>query len=122
VDEVSVRHIGNAADRAKFAFELVAKKYSNESVSDEEARIYSARRCVIGATKAEVLDVIFGKRKLLAKRVVEAAYDACIPDIDGPPNTVWGLVQGVTRVSQMTKYADARNEMDKAAGKLLQLV
>jgi hypothetical protein len=43
------------------------------------------------------------------------------PDQDGDPNTVWGMVQGVTRYSQSLPHADKRTELDRAAGKLMQI-
>jgi len=37
------------------------------------------------------------------------------------PETVWGMVNGMTRFSQMLPCADKRNEIDRAAGKLLKM-
>jgi len=38
------------------------------------------------------------------------------------PRTVWGYVQGLTRLSQRTPWQDARLVLDTAAGRLLATV
>ena len=38
-----------------------------------------------------------------------------------PPVTAWGFCHGLTRFSQSTPYADERNRLDMAAGKILQI-
>ena len=122
VVEVGIRHVGGA--RGKWDNWLsVINRYANESVSDIEAKIASCKVKVIAATKEEVLDALFGKRRGhgLALSTLEAGYDAVKPEEDGDPNTVWGFVQGLTRFSQTTPYADKRNEIDRAAGKILDL-
>ena len=119
--EISVRHVGNASERfGNFAFEL--KRYSEESASDEEAKIASAKRVTIAATKEQVLDKLFGIRSLgLSRKALDAGYDAALPEQDGSPNTQWGIVQGLTRHSQTLQYADARTQLDRAAGKILEI-
>lgn len=37
------------------------------------------------------------------------------------PGSVWGIVGGLTRLSQQSEYADKRVEIDQAAGKVLQI-
>ena len=64
--------------------------------------------------------MLFGKRSLgLSRKTIEASYDACMPEQDGDPLTVWGWVQGATRHSQTIKYQDERMKLDRAAGKVL---
>jgi hypothetical protein len=38
---------------------------------------------------------------------------------DGPPGSVWGMVNGITRLSQREPWADVRTALDRAAGRLL---
>jgi len=121
VVEFSARHVGTVRDRIA-DFEVEIKKYANESTSDLEAQIKSAHRKQIAATKDGVLDFLFGKRSIgLTRKTLEAAYDAVIPDQDGFPNTVWGMVQGLTRHSQTVPYADKRTEIDKASARILRI-
>jgi IS1 family transposase len=122
VMEFEARHVGNVRDKVKL-FDMQLRKYAEESVTEDAAGIKKAARKIIAATKEEVLDLLFGKRTLaLSRKVLEAGYDAVVPEQDGNPNTVWGMVQGLTRFSQTLQYADARTQVDKAAGRIMDLV
>lgn len=119
VTELALTHRGNIRERLQ-AWDVEIKRYLNESATEDEARIVDARRKLIAATKDEVLDALFGKRiPALTRKVIEASYDAVIPEQDGDPRTVWGIVQGITRHSQTVPYADQRTDIDRAAGRLL---
>lgn len=117
--DLSVRHVGNA--RARWAgYYAEVKKYADEGTGQLEQKIAASQSRIIAGTKPEVLDAIFGKRiNGLTKANIEGGYDAVRPDQDGNPNSVWGFVQGLTRFSQTLKFADARAELDRAAGKLI---
>lgn len=117
--EISIRHVGNARRRWN-VYAAAIKQYADESASEEEARIASAKYKLIAATKEEVLDALFGKRSVgLSRKTLEAGYDAVVPDQDGDPNSVWGFAQGLTRYSQTVPYADERTVIDRAAGRIL---
>lgn len=119
VKQVSVRHVGDASERAFEGLEIELTKYANESASDVEAKIAQARKFVLkGKTKEEVLDFIFSMRILTRQDAVKA-YDAVQPDVDGAPYTAYGFAQGITRISQESKNAETRTELDRAAGKVL---
>lgn len=119
--EISARHVGNVRERIS-EFEVAIKKYANESTSDLEATIKAAHQKVIASTKEGVLDFLFGKRSIgLTRKTLEAAYDAVVPSQDGDPNTVWGMVQGLTRHSQTIPYADKRQDVDKASARILKI-
>lgn len=119
VTEVSAVHVGSVRDRLQEYF-LTARKYLDTSAAADEQAIASAKTKRIAATKEELLDALFGKRSLgLSRKTIEAGYDAVQPEQDGDPLTVWGMVQGLTRASQATPYADVRIEADRAAGRLM---
>jgi hypothetical protein len=122
VTNISVRHIGHsAAYKMDKAFRAELIRYSNESASDEEAKIAKARTFTFGKTKEEVLDTLFGKRHLgITKKNLQAAYESTEqhPE-DGAPNTAWGMSNGITRISQLTPYGDKRNDLDAASGRIL---
>ena len=119
--EFSARHVGNVRRQLqRFDFEI--KRYANESISDLEGQIQAAHRKMIESTKEGVLDFLFGKRSLgLTKKVLEAGYDAVIPEQDGDPRTVWGMVQGLTRHSQTIPYADKRQAIDQASARVMKI-
>lgn len=120
VVDLSLYHVGNVRDKMQL-FAARVRQYAESSPSDEEAQIERARHKIIAGTKEQVLDAIFGKRQLgLSRKTVGAGYDAVKVEEDGPANTVWGLVQGLTRHSQTIPYADQRTEIDRAAGRVLE--
>lgn len=124
VSELRIVHRG-AADR-RFAYQLAAelKVYANQAASIEEARIVEAKSCILGDTKDEVLDRLF-KGNVLPRKGLEKAYEYAEIEADthaaGSPRTAWGFAQGITRLSQDTQFADKRNEIDRAAGRVLEM-
>jgi hypothetical protein len=119
--DISVRHVGSARQRwGLYAAQI--RRYAESSVSDEQAKIARAKGKIIGATKEQVLDALFGIRSVgLSRAVLEAGYDAVVESEDGPANTQWGIVQGLTRHSQTIPYADGRTRVDRGAGKLMEV-
>jgi hypothetical protein len=124
IAEVRLVHRGDIRERWNEATAQV-KRYFDGAASLDEAR-FATTMVQIGGTKDEVLDRIFGLRKSLpqgtSRKLLEAGYDAVVPDEDGSPKTVWGLAQGLTRYSQTIGYADERQMVDRVAGKVLDLV
>lgn len=125
VKEIRVVHVGNnAGGRAAEALEVQLKEYADESASDIEAKIKTARTIVFGTDKAEVVETLYSKH-VATQAVLEAAYDAAVehPEDSGncDPKSAWGMAQGMTRMSQLSAYMDKRVELDKAAGRILDL-
>jgi hypothetical protein len=125
VHEIRVRHIGQGTlGRVARQFSAELRRYLDAS-PEEERGIVAARRMVLGSTKDEVLAALGKYIKAhsipLPKTTLSAAYDVAVDHSDwyGSPNTVWGSVAGLTQLSQAGEYADDRNAMDRAAGKLL---
>ena len=117
--EINVRHVGDARQRWGH-YDAELRRYLNQGASEDEAVISSARSVKIGDTKEQVLDRLFGMRSLnLPRKTLEAGYEAVVPSQDGSPDTVWGMVQGLTRHSQTVPYADTRTAIDSAAGRIL---
>lgn len=120
VVEFSVRHVGSAREKWT-TFAVQAQRWLDESANEDERRIAESKTRMIAGTKEDVLDAIFGKRAVgLSRKTLAAGYDACKEEEDGDPRTVWGIVQGLTRHSQTTPYADERTRIDRAAGKIME--
>jgi hypothetical protein len=119
--EINVRHVGDARNRwGRYDAEL--RRYLNQGAEEDEEKISAARTVKIGDTKEQVLDRLFGIRAVnLPRKTLEAGYDAVVPQQDGSPATVWGMVQGLTRHSQTVPYADTRTTIDTAAGRILSI-
>lgn len=120
VAEISLRHVGDI--RQKFDDARVrVRRYLDGAASLEEARFEELQMPIAG-TKEEVLDKLFGLRSIgLPRKTLAAGYDAVVPEEDGDPNSRWGMVQGLTRHSQEVPYADERTQLDRAAGKILEV-
>lgn len=113
------RHVGKIDEKIARTVSVELTKYSDQSANDEEGRIVKARTFVLAKTKDETLDMVFAMRiPALSRGILTKSYDRA--QVNGyDPNTAWGLVQGITRVSQDTAYADDRTMLDRAAGKVM---
>lgn len=119
--EISVRHVGKARDRWH-GYEAELHNYASTTATADEAKIAAAKRCMIGDSKEQVLDRLFGMRSVgLSRKTLTAGYEAALLEIDGDPRTIWGMVNGLTRHSQKTQFADERFNIDRAAGRLMEV-
>ena len=130
--EVSVRHVGDVAGRFEVELSAALDTYANASARTDEERIRRARRTVLGQTDDDVLDAVFkaftktrkynlpsGLSVKMLRQAVAVAKEH--EDTDGSPYSVWGVVNGITRVSQLTPYTDDRTFLDRAASAVLTL-
>ena len=125
VREVRLRHRGDrilTADR-----EMVAqlRDYADTPAGVDEGMIRRARLHVLGDDREKTIDRVGGIRSLgLTRKEIEGAYESAIRwehAAKSPPTTAWGIVHGLTRLSQGERHADQRNRMDRAGGKILAL-
>lgn len=128
VHEIRIRHVGGDPFlRAIEGFETQLRVYADDA-PEEERKIKAARDLILGSTKEEVLEAVVkyarshGLNAINAKRVGEAQTIAeAKEDWYGNPRSLWGVVSGLTQASQATSYADTRAEMDRQAGKLIEM-
>ena len=120
VKQTRVRHIGKNVGTNWVAMIDAISKDAEVSASVIEGDIKRAQEMILGEGKDEIIELLFGKR-LLAKHQVASAYDLAeeYEAVHGNPRSVWGVVQGLTRLSQQQKFTDARTKIDLAAGKVL---
>lgn len=126
--EIRIRHVGrDPLRRAMRGLEVELRRY-HDGAPEEERMIVAARKHVLGGKKEDVLDALVkyvkGHSLPLSRGKLSEAYDVAADHTDwyGAPNTVWGMVAGLTHASQTTGYADDRATIDRAAGKLLEIV
>lgn len=125
VIEVKINHVGRARERVLFEDSEARQaivEYANRSTEKDVQRIVSARNMLVADTKLEVIDLLFKQRLPgLTKTVLESAYaiQERTPRY-GDPRSVWSVVNGITEASQKADYADARTEIDRSAGRLLE--
>jgi len=89
----------------------------------EEQLIARLHDTKVGDNKREVISRLFSK-KVAARAELEQAYEiAALHPEDGHkgPDTAWGMMQGLTRLSQQAGFTDQREAIDKAATKIAKL-
>ena len=127
VREIRVIHKGQPAQDWNRTLSLELRKYADQRTEKDAERIHVAKNYKLGNTKSEVVDTLFARRSLqIARRDLDAAYDYAITDCDvndssSDPRSVWGMVQGITTLSQRRPFADERMKLDAAAGRILSM-
>jgi hypothetical protein len=123
--EISVRHVGKAGDRAWHALTEQLKGYLDADASACVKRISAANKFSLGSDRETVVNNLFDNRKVkLTRDVLGNAFDLAVTlDSDRvDPTTAWGMVTGLTRVSQEEGYADRRVEIDSATAVVMGMV
>lgn len=133
VSEFSVRHVKGENVREGNTLRNGLRQWrtltaTTVDLGGIEGGIKSAREKVIAATKDDVLDAVFkfGKAKglnRLTRSTIDAAYTvAAETPRYGSPRSVWGMVNGLTEVSQKgSLHTDSRNELDVQAGRVMEM-
>lgn len=124
VTEIRIPHRGSIRERffggTDSAFRRLAA-YAESSARETEQGIRRLRERSIAATTEDTVDAVMAKRiPGLTKGAISAAIEIAeqTPRY-GNPLSPWGLVQGLTEVSQKQAYAGSRTALDRAAGKVL---
>ena len=86
----------------------------------DQTRILRAISQELGPTRDAVLDAAVQRLDLSQKQAGEAYTLA--EQHEANPRSVWGYVQGLTRLSQRTPWQDGRFALDRAASRLLTTV
>jgi hypothetical protein len=74
----------------------------------------------LGPTRDAVLDAVTTRVEISHKQAADAYGLA--EQFEANPRSVWGYVQGLTRLSQRTPWQDQRFTLDRAASRLLTTV
>ena len=120
VREVKLRHVGaDTPEKVFTALQAELIEYANMSAGEDELLIKKAKKFVLGANKDEVLDFLFGKN-LMSRKLADQSYDTCERfEAELNPRSAWGIIQGLTRVSQEAGYADKRASIDAVTPKIM---
>jgi hypothetical protein len=124
IKELRVAHIHTDLNRAFGKVEIELKRYADSSAVDDEAKVASARKFQIGATKQEILDAVFKLHiQGLPLKTIGQAYDLAEKRVDwyGSPRSAWGLAGGITEIARDMPNADTRLALDKAATRVMQM-
>lgn len=124
VQELRIRHVGRADEKAFSELSVELTKYAESSAADDEARITVARTKVLANTKDELLDRVFGFRMAgVSRKVLEESYDVAESHEDwyGNPRSVWGYVGGMTQVARDLPNASDRVALERASARVMAL-
>ncbi len=107
-------------------------KWLTQGADHDRELVRRAQTTILGKTSEEVLENVFKSftksRKYnlpsgMSVKVLTQALETAVVNesTDGNPYSVWGVANGLTRVSQLTTFADERNFLDRAATSVLGL-
>jgi hypothetical protein len=129
VTQIKVRHIGEANDRAFGQLKVEIKKYLDSSSNELENKIKSARTYYLGHDKKSVIETILNlPKKVLSPELTQQKLSQAIEIGEnntnryGEPYTLWSVISGLTEASQYSGFTDERMKIDRAAGKLLNVI
>jgi Domain of unknown function (DUF932) len=111
------RHIGASIQEAWTVSLNEVQAALDEDTAADRAVILRAITQEIGATRDEVLHAVMPRLDVSHKQAAEAY--ALAEQHESNPRSVWGYVQGLTRLSQHTLWQDGRFVLDRAAARLL---
>jgi hypothetical protein len=123
VQELRIRHVGNADDRAFSELRGELRRYADSSASELEEKIEHAKTYSLGKDKNAVLDALFGKIAGLTKGTILNSYELAESHQDwyGSPTSVWGMVNGITHYAKDLPHADERVRVERSAGKVMEM-
>ncbi len=114
------RHVGaSIQDAWTSSLERVRAALDADPTADRTVLLRATAQ-ELGSTREAVLDSVVQRLDLSRKLAVEAYTEA--EQFEANPRSVWGYVQGLTRVSQRMPWQDGRFALDRAASRLLTTV
>src|SRR2546428_1834315 len=114
------RHVGASIQEAWTTSLNDVRVALDADTTAERTLITRSMTLEIGATRDAVLDAVVQRLDVSQKQAAEAYTLA--EQHETNPRSVWGYVQGLTRLSQRTPWQDGRFDLDRAASRLLTTV
>ena len=114
------RHVGASIQEAWTSSLEGVRTILDADTTRERSVLLDAIGRELGTTREAVIETAVQRIDLPHKQAVEA-YDLA-ERYETNPRSVWGYVQGLTRLSQRTSWQDGRFALDRAASRLLTTV
>jgi len=114
------RHVGASIQEAWTTSLGSVRAALDADSSGDRAVLLRATSQELGPTRDAVVDAVVGRLELSQKQAAEAYSLA--EAYERNPRSIWGYVQGLTRLSQRTPWQDGRFTLDRAASRLLTTV
>jgi hypothetical protein len=114
--ELRIRHTSGGPARFEREGRELLNQYANASVADEVNIIRKAKGLPAARDKDGIIDMLKAQRFTLsqAKEVIKIAEEE-----EGQAHSIWDIVNGVTAMARRVKHTDARVDLERAAGRLL---
>jgi hypothetical protein len=111
------RHVGaTIQDAWTSSLEQVRGALDADPAHDRQVLLRATSQ-ELGPSRDAVVDAVVQRLELSQKHAAEAYELAEVHETN--PRSVWGYVQGLTRLSQRTPWQDGRFALDRAASRLL---
>jgi hypothetical protein len=114
------RHVGASIQDAWTSSLEGVRAALDADTARERSVLLGATTRELGPTREAVIDTAVRRIDLPHKQAVDA-YDLAERH-ETNPRSVWGYVQGLTRLSQRTSWQDGRFALERAASRLLTTV
>jgi hypothetical protein len=114
------RHVGASIQEAWTTSLDNVRAALDADASSDHTVLLRATTHELGPTREAVLEAVVQRLELSQKQAAEAYTLA--EQFEPNPRSVWGYVQGLTRLSQRTPWQDGRFALDRAASRLLTTV
>ena len=114
------RHVGASIQSAWTTSLDNVRGALDADTANDRALLLRATSQELGATRDAVIDTAVRRLEVSQKQAGEAYTLA--EEHETNPRSVWGFVQGLTRLSQRTPWQDGRYVLDRAASRLLTTV
>jgi hypothetical protein len=114
------RHVGASIHDAWTESLDSVRTALDANLADDRAVLLRATSQELGPTREAVIDAVTTRLDLSGKQAADAYGLAELFETN--PRSVWGYVQGLTRLSQRTPWQDQRFALDRAASRLLTTV
>ena len=111
------RHVGASIQDAWTTSLNDVRAALDADTAGDRTKILRATAQDLGPTRDAVLETAVQRLDLSQKQAGEAY--ALAEQFETNPRSVWGYVQGLTRLSQRTPWQDGRFTLDRAASRLL---
>jgi hypothetical protein len=114
------RHVGASIHEAWTDSLRSVRDALDANLDDDRATLLRVTTQELGPTREDVLDAVTTRLDLSRKQAAEAY--ALAETHEANPRSIWGYVQGLTRLSQRRPWQDARFGLDQAASRLIAMV
>ena len=114
------RHVGSSIQQAWTTSLDGVRAALDDDTANDRTLLLRATAQELGPTRDAVLETAVRRTEVSQKQAAEAYTLA--EEHETNPRSIWGFVQGLTRLSQRTPWQDGRYVLDRAASRLLATV